>query len=368
MLFLADISNSGLNADVFKAIASGQNSVTITEKSKALDIEIKGKPVLLLTSAFPNPSQELLRRFPILSLTETTAQTKKILGFHGARESTAKKKKHNQKLRLALDYLEEFSVIVPFAEAVASLFSDSLPARTYFTRLIDYMKASAVLHQRTRKKKQEDEDVFLIAEQQDYELGVACFLSTCLTSMLVPLTGQQRQLVQFFSEDGAASFSFSELREKQAFAAIPERTLRRQLEKMVSMGIIEVHTDRIEGSIRPVQFYTFKAFTAITLPTWEEIQAEWQNRQNGTTTTTNNMTEQANLAEQEKNEGLTQSAQSAQNAMSNPLQAPIDINTAKPAACELCGQPAEKRFGFALNGKMFWVCRTCIEKERRVQP
>jgi len=309
ILFLADISTGVLNADSFKAFSSGQNCCTITERGRAIELDIVGKPAMFLTSAFPNPANELLRRFPILMLNETGEQTKRILHFHGNLASQNITINYDQKLRLALDYLQEMKASVPFAAVLSDKFPEWLISRTAFPRLIDFIRASAVLHQFARGKVEINGEQFVIAERADYELGAECFLSTCSNSALTPLTQQQRKILDFFAEHKAETFSFAELRDIPFFSAIPERTMRRQLEKLIGFDLLFCETKKEEEKIRPVQRYWFKAFSGFLLPLWEDIQVAWQNRQNGTMT--NTMAEQAELAEREKNTVLSQSAQSA---------------------------------------------------------
>jgi len=368
ILFLADISNAVLNSDTFRTMASGQNACTITEKSKALDIAIAGKPVFFLTSAFPNPNQELLRRFPILSLDETTSQTKQVLRFHGKRAANKTISGYNQVLRLALDFLQEHPVIVPFAEPLAELFPDSLPARTYFGRLIDFVKTSALLYQIKREQQNIDGIIHLIAQREDYELGAICFLSTALTASLIPLTSEQRKILQYFSENSEGGFSFSQLKEIPLFAGVAERTLRRQLDRLVSWNLLAVHTEKV-GEYRPVQFFSFKSFSTITLPDWEEIQTIWQNWQNGNKLNRvaelaechklNRVAELAKLAESQESNDLNLSANSTLFANENALQnhQNANLSTKKRPVCATCGVNATVRVDSDR-----WLCKDCWAK------
>lgn len=319
ILFLADISTSVLNADAFKTMASGQNACTITEKGKAVDLEINGKPVMFLTSAFPNPSVELLSRFPILSLTESNTQTESILNFHAKKAlDNTTEIKYNQTLRLALDFLEEIVVIVPYAEGIVEKFPKELMARRAFPRFLDYVKASVALHQYSREKRLGEDGIYhYVAQKEDYELGKVCFEATSSNAQLMPLTQQQKKILKWFADNKQESFCFSDLQEKPLFAGVAERTLRRQLEKLTGYGLLSVSNIRLEHSIRPVQQYKFKSYSALELPEWEAVQKAWQNRQNGNTN--NNMADKAEQAEQEKNKESFQSAKSSRSANDIPL-------------------------------------------------
>ena len=272
-LFLADISNSVLNSDSFKAMASGQNTCTITEKSKAVDLQIEGKPAMILTSASPSPKQELLRRFPVITLDETASQTRAILRFHGKRANKKSKIEYNQTIRLALDYLEETNVMVSFSEVLSEKFPDALIARTAFPRFLDLIKASAALHQRNRKTETIESEKYIVAEQADYELASECFLSTCSNLALIPLNAQQKKMLAFFAENKDKQYRFSSLKGIPLFAAISDKRLRIQLGKLVGYKLLGIELIEAEaGSLmRQVQHYSFKAFGNIRLPSWEEL-------------------------------------------------------------------------------------------------
>lgn len=275
-LFLADISNKVLNSSAFIAMASGQNECTITEKSKAVDLQIEGKPAMILTSASPNPKQDLLRRFPVITLDETASQTREILRFHGKRAKGKSKTEYDQTLRLALDCLEEANVIVSFSEALSEKFPTALIARTAYPRFIDFIKASAVLHQRNRKTETIEGEEYVIAERGDYELGSECFLSTCSNVALIPLNAQQKKILAFFGENKDLQYKYTSLRGIPLFAAIPDRTLRRELDRLIGFKLLKVESIETEAGavIKPVQHYSFKAFENIQLPSWEELQSE----------------------------------------------------------------------------------------------
>lgn len=168
--YLEDISQTLLDAPSFKVMCSEGSKATIVNKQKAVDIEIKGKPVMLITTARTNPNVEILNRFQIVSLNESKEQTKAIV-FRQARQK--KKEEYNKDITNSLRLLKRKSVYIPYAEKIAEFLSvnysfENLRLRRDFTRLLDLIKCSAVLHQYQR---QENEESQIIAEERDYEIA-----------------------------------------------------------------------------------------------------------------------------------------------------------------------------------------------------
>ncbi|MDD5148662.1 MAG: hypothetical protein PHH08_04330, partial [Candidatus ainarchaeum sp.] len=167
VFYLEDISNPVLNSDVFKVMASGGSVSTITINQYAVDIEIKGKPVMITTTAAATPNPELIRRFPIVSLDESIDQTKAIIKKQAKFAVQGKTTEHNPKIKEALGYLQTIKVKIPFAEILPELIpSNHIIMRTNFPRLLDYIKFSCALFQFQRKQ---DNEGYFLATGQDYE-------------------------------------------------------------------------------------------------------------------------------------------------------------------------------------------------------
>jgi hypothetical protein len=342
-------------------MASGQNSATITEKGHAIELEINGKPVMIISAAFSSSNNELLRRFPTIGLDETKLQTRQVLKFQ-AQCAIKGGVQYDQMLRLALSYIEPVEVFVPFADGLAEKFPDALMARTAFSRLIDFIKASASAHQYARKK---DFDGRILAEEQDYSIGSECFLQTTPNESLIPLTAPQKKVLAFFEEHQGERFSIESLQEKENKTSLPfpDRSLRRYLENLADFGFLTVENEKVEKSIKPILVYSFKNCAPLSLPLWEEITsnnvANQANRQIDKC-----MAEQANKANQEKSEDLIQSAKFAQFAKQNPLYTtePEKVFLA-PKSCYACGGKACVAMKDGRN-----LCAGCYSKEKVVLP
>lgn len=315
ILYLADVSNSILNSEVLKCFVTGQNSATITEKGKAIEFEIFGKPIVLLTAASPSQGQEQLRRFPILMLNETAEQTKAILGFQA---SLAQGNNHNAEFspnfKEAMSWLEPQTVVVPFANLIAQKFPSNLNARTAFVRLIDYVKAAAAINQFSRERKTNDLENFITASiEPDYSLGKMVFELVTSNERFIPLTARNQKILAFFKEHEGRFFTIQSL--LKDIEGIPERTIRRDIDKLVSNGFLKAEEREIEGSIRPVVHYCFSKFNNLVLPTPKEL-LEMQN-QLAEQAEQAKVSEQAKLAKQEKSGVSSQFANFAQNVIDN---------------------------------------------------
>lgn len=165
--YLEDITQTILDAPTFKVMCSEGSTATIVQKQKAVDIEIQGKPVMLVTTARTNPNTEILNRFQIISLDETKEQTRAII-FRQAKQNNHHK--YNEEITNALRGLRRKNVKIPYAPRLAEFLNqnynfDSIRLRRDFSRLLDLIKCSAVLHQYQRK---EIDSETIEANEQDY--------------------------------------------------------------------------------------------------------------------------------------------------------------------------------------------------------
>jgi len=147
-------------------MCSEGSKATVVHKGFAKDIEIKGKPSMLLTVARSAENVEILNRFNIITLDETVDQTKRIAKRQAKMAVEGKTDRYDNDLLVALAELKERKIKIPYAEKLPKYFSFGyLRARRDFARFLDLIKASVALYQFQRKEK----DGFLIASDEDYE-------------------------------------------------------------------------------------------------------------------------------------------------------------------------------------------------------
>lgn len=264
-LLLSDVSDNVLNHEVFKLMCSDGTYSTVVINQQAIDIIIKGKPVLFITTASANPNNEMLRRFPFLELNETTVQTKAIMAAQARAAALGITTDYTQLIIDALGKLKRVKVRIPFASLLDSSFpNEHLIMRTHFSRLLDYIKASAALHQFQREL---DNDGYILATPQDYDIATIPLKQTTSNPMMIPLTKKQKMLLDVCKE--LKEFTVSDISTHAPF--IEQSKIYDALPKLQEHGFLESELRTIEVSRKPVRYYKYKPFELNTIPEWKDI-------------------------------------------------------------------------------------------------
>lgn len=193
-----DISESVLNSDVFKVMCSSGSSATIIIKQRAVDVDIKGKPIMITTTATAIPSPELTRRFEFCNMDEGIEQTKKILERHSRYAKMGILPEYNTEYSKNLAKLKRIKVKIPFAEEIHQYFPEkNILMRTKYPRFLDFIKASCAFHQYQR---QIDEEGYYIAEGQDYEIARSVLKKLTTNQFMIPLTINQQKIMKHFEQ------------------------------------------------------------------------------------------------------------------------------------------------------------------------
>lgn len=196
ILYLEDISETVLNSDVFKVMCSSGSNATIVIEQKAVDIIVNGKPVIITTTASAVPNPELVRRFTIANLTEEINQTEEIMKRHSEFSEEGIVPEYDENITKALSYLKRKKVKIPYASKIVPHFpKNHAIMRTLYPRFLDFIKASACLHQYQRNI---DEDEFIIAEEKDYEIARECIETIKSNKYMIPLTINQKKILEAF--------------------------------------------------------------------------------------------------------------------------------------------------------------------------
>lgn len=168
ILYLADISNDVLNSPVLKVMTTEGSTTTIVINGKAVDLEIKGKPNLMVSTAEAEPCNEILNRFNLISLDESREQTGSIMDYTAQRYKTNSKVKYSEKVLHALKLLKKVDVVIPYADKLTKFFPrHKIKMRRFFPRFLDLICASAALHQFQREV---DSEGNVIADGRDYKI------------------------------------------------------------------------------------------------------------------------------------------------------------------------------------------------------
>jgi hypothetical protein len=267
--YLEDISGNVMNHEVFKTMSSSGSSATILVNQVPVDIEVRGKPVLIITAAMATPAKELLRRFTILHLDETVGQTGAIKRMQAKAAATGMTLEYDDTMLKAIKSLKRVKVKIPYAEMLADGFPDGhIILRTHFPRFLDYVKASTAFHQHQREK---DGEGYLLATAQDYEIARVAMGKTTSNKNMIPLTTRDQRLVGIIRErqaGGLGWLSVTDIASEVTFFG--ERTLYRHLDKLAEYGILE-KDKREEEFAKPVMVYRAVEAGSFQLPTWDEL-------------------------------------------------------------------------------------------------
>lgn len=234
-----DISEISLNSDVFKVMCSSGSSATIVKDQRALEIEIKGKPVMITTTASAIPNPELMRRFGFTSLDSSQDQTRAIMKRHSEFRVKGIVPEYDYAYTEALACMERCKVKIPFAEKIYPHFSDhDIIMRTGYPRFLDFIAASAAFHQFQRKKDGE----FIIAEGQDYDIARECFLVLCSNRFMIPLTINQKKIIEVFKQNPGLKEPATRLHPKMNFISL--RGLLTNLNLLSQYRFLEVENQQ----------------------------------------------------------------------------------------------------------------------------
>ena len=272
IFFNEDISNSVLNSSVFKVMSSteicGEMTSTVVVNQKAQDVIIKGKPVMIITTATANPNQELLRRYPILNLDTSEDQTKAILKRKADFHKKGLKPKYSDIIKDSISLLDTVLIKVPYADQLVDVLNTKhVIIRTHFDRLIDYIKFSTAIHQ---KQRQTDKDGYLLATPKDYENGRIALIKTTSNIFSIPITKLQRKILDILkNKEKDTGYSVSDLEADITFCS--ERTLRTELDKLTEIGFLKKDKQYRDKTPKPVFIYIYQDDFKITIPSYQDI-------------------------------------------------------------------------------------------------
>jgi DNA-binding HxlR family transcriptional regulator len=271
-LYLEDLPNSVLNDDCFKVMSSadpqGITQTSVISKGSLQNIDIKGKPSIVITIAQSNPKNELLRRFPVCNLDGGIDQTKAILKKQAKFAMKGDSPEYNNNVKRGLSLLKRIKVRIPFAEPIAEIFpKDNIIVRTSFTRFLDYIKSSCSLYQIQRKK---DLDGYFVAQKEDYEHARDIMNTTTSNKMMIPLTKHQKEILKIMKQLENKGYSFQDL-ENIIHLPIKSRWLRNQLDSLAENGIIARFNKKEDWSNKPIVFYRYIEQDNQKLPSFEEM-------------------------------------------------------------------------------------------------
>lgn len=270
--YLEDVSQGILDSPTFKVMCSEGSIATIVIKQKAVDIEIQGKPVMLLTTSRTNPNTEILNRFQIVPLDESKEQTRAIV-FRQARQKGSED--YNLNITNALRLLKRKYVIIPYAEKIAECLSkdynfENIRLRRDFSRLLDLIKCSAVLHQFQRK---EIDSKTIEANEQDYFIAREV-INYIQTQTFKGLTHKLKKAFDCCSE--LQEFTANEIHSK--FPFVNQKSWYGYLDDLLERKMLNTETRNIEGEkqdgkrfVTKTTYYMVNVGTVFELPEFNNL-------------------------------------------------------------------------------------------------
>jgi len=263
--YLEDITQGILDAPTFKVMCSEGSTATIVIKQKAVDIEVKGKPVMLVTTARTNPNTEILNRFQIISLDESKEQTRAIV-FRQALQKN--KVKYDENFCNSFRLLKRKNVFIPYAKDIAKFLDNNfnfnaIRLRRDFSRLLDLIKCSAVLHQFQRKEINADT---IEATEQDYEIAseVINYIQTTtfkgLTHKLKKSFDCCKKMFEFSAKEIHAKFPF-----------VNQKMWYNYLDDLCERNLLTAELKKTEESKKQVTYYKINEDNSFTLPNYKEL-------------------------------------------------------------------------------------------------
>jgi hypothetical protein len=248
IFYTEDISEVILNSEVFKVMCSSGSCATVVIRQRAIDIDIKGKPVIITTTANSIPNPELTRRFEIVNLDESMDQTREIMKRHSLYAVKGISPEYDQKIIDALGYLKRVRVKIPYAEKLTALFpSTSVMMRTKFPRFLDLIRASCAFHQYQRAQ---DDEGFFLADGQDYTIATEVMKKLISNKYLISLTKNQRKMIEFIEKMTEINPDYADsavkIRESMNnFVSLP--AMITNLSLLTGYGLLHVHIGERNG-------------------------------------------------------------------------------------------------------------------------
>ena len=210
VIHLEDPESDLIKSQVFRTMASGGSENTVVDNQKAVDLKVNGKPVIIVTSYNTDIDMEGIRRWDTIRMDTGKILTEKVIANRMLKKAGLYTKEEDKELREALhSILCERNVIVPYVGDIIKVFPHFLAMRTISEKFMDYIKASAVLHQLQREI---DVNGNIIANLDDYEYARFVFMKLS-TAFGIPLNSIEENFMNILI-DAHEPLSVKEIAER----------------------------------------------------------------------------------------------------------------------------------------------------------
>lgn len=264
VLHIEDPSSDLLICESFRTLASKSKRtsvITVTKGQKRFDIEIVGKPVMIVTSmkAVDNLDIEGQRRWDAFGLDGSLELNREVLKSYGLTLVLTKSELSAVKY---VKSLKPLSVDVPFIKDISGSLPDAVVCnvsiRTLFKKLLDYIRGSAVLHNRK------------VATWFDYEYARLCFWKMS-RSYGQTLGVGDKELLDVLKLTGRPML----VREIRPMVKHGKEWIYTRLNKLKEFGLIEESLSFDESANRDIAVYSLSnSFDGVSLPSCVELSGD----------------------------------------------------------------------------------------------
>ena len=187
VLYLEEITEEVLNNEVMKVFTAGLSRSAITKDQKAEVVEVKGKPVVICTTATTKPTPEILNRFSIVKLDESEEQTE--------RTYMAEEEDYDEDIIKFLGELKPYKIIISkeMKRKIGKIFpKGKVRYRREFPRFLDIIRAVTIFNQ--GKKPISNGEI--ISDWDDYDSAVSIFRSYRSGVSSIPLKREDKKIIE----------------------------------------------------------------------------------------------------------------------------------------------------------------------------
>ena len=262
ILYLEEITGGILNNEVMKVFTAGLAKSAITKDQKAKIIEIKGKPVIICTTATTHPTPEIMNRFSIVKLDESEEQTKRTYGHeeeeYGRGVIQFLSKLKALEVRIPLSMRKKISGVFPYHKT---------SLRRAFPRFLDIVRAVAVFHQRENEREVVD------ACWEDYDLAVRIYSNYRSGVTSIPLKKEDQRIIELLMKSDEPLSAPRVSQEMEGY--LSRARVYDHLRSLENSGILDSFSLR-DTFMNPVRKYQiseeFKDKNPIQLPLSSEFE------------------------------------------------------------------------------------------------
>lgn len=278
ILYLEDANDKVLNSSTFKVMCSEGSFATVVKDQKTINIEIKGKPAMLVTTASGSPSLEVANRFNFISLDESKEQTERILNFEALSASHPEKRLlYSDEVITALSCLDRKKVKIPFADELPKYFPRNiLRTRRDFHRFLSLIQASTSLHQQQRNQESE----YLLADETDYKLaqGAMKVIGNEGVMGIHHRLKKAFECCKKFCNENPTLVEERRFSAKQIHAYSPIVSLQQwygYLDQLCQKNLLNIRLEKLEESDKKVTTYGLSSgLDSLNLPSWDNLIQE----------------------------------------------------------------------------------------------